>query len=86
MKIIFKKSFEKQYIKLNKIQKNNINNVIEIFINDPKSIILKNHLLKGRLKWKNSITVSHDIRIIFIEHDNYRIVEFLSVWSHNQVY
>lgn len=86
MKIVFKKSFEKQYVKLTQWQKENVNKSINIFMDNPKNPILKNHSLKGRLKGKNSISVSHDMRIVFIEHDNYYLVEFLALWSHNQVY
>ena len=59
---------------------------IEIFQKDPCHPTLKNHKLKGKFKDRRAISAGGDIRLIFEEYENYTLVLFLSVGSHNQVY
>jgi len=86
MNIKFKKSFEKQYEKLSKLQKEKVDTALTLFIDDYNNPILKNHELQGKLKGKRSISAAHDLRLIFSEENNYLIVNFLATGSHNQVY
>ena len=86
MKIVFHKSFNKAYKKLNKNQQKRINATLVIFNVAPFSPQLKNHSLKGKLKNMRSISAGFDLRLVYTEKDNHIIVIFLDVGSHNQVY
>jgi len=86
MKIKYHKNFEKQFKKLNQSKKDKALLIIDIFINNPNSKQLLNHALKGVLLGKRSISVSFDLRIIFEEFDDYTLVIFLDLGSHNRIY
>lgn len=86
MRIVFKKSFTKQYAKLNEDKRLLVDEAIRVFARDPKAPPLKNHLLKGRLAGKRAISAGFDLRIIFRVDGDYILVEMLAVGSHNQVY
>ena len=86
MKIKYHKKFEKQFKKLSLKDKNRVIEVVEIFINNPHDKRLLNHSLKGRLLGKKAISLSSDLRIIFEEFDNYTLVIFLDLGTHNRVY
>ncbi len=49
---------------------------------------LRNHWLEWKYKWKRSIDVTGDIRIIFKELSNgkYELVEIYDIWTHAQLY
>ena len=86
MKIVFKKSFEKQYKKLQQTEQLKVEEAIRLFFKNPLDPLLRNHALKGKLQGKRAIWVTGDMRIIFQEYDSYAMVECLAVGSHNQVY
>jgi len=86
MKIIFKKSFVKQYVKLDKSKRNSVDSAIRIFEKNPLTPELKNHALKGKLNGKRAISAGFDLRIVFRIDGYYVLVEMLGVGSHNQVY
>lgn len=86
MKIIYHKRFEKQFKKLTPKFKNKVIEVIGIFINDPLDKRLLNHNLKGNLLGKKAISINSDLRIIFEEFDDYTLVVFLDLGTHNHVY
>ena len=86
MKIIFKKSFTKQYVKLNASKRLSVDETIRVFARDPKTPELKNHALKGRLAGKRAVSAGFDLRIVFKVDGDYVLVEMLAVESHNQVY
>ena len=86
MKIIFHKDFVKNYKKLKKSQKENVDKALNLFKENPFNPILKNHGLNGSLKYFRSISAENDLRILFREKDNYILVVIISVGSHNQVY
>ncbi len=86
MIIDFHKYFNKRYEKLNPNIQNKIDIAIEKFRKDPFDPILKNHPLKGLMRGRRSFSVTGDIRIIFEEYDNYVLVVFLYLGTHNQVY
>lgn len=90
MKIVFKKSFTKQYQKLRQGEKNRINAALKIFSQNPFEPVLANHPLKkgGKIKINNlrAIAAGGDLRLIFRELDGYMEVIFIDVGSHNQVY
>ncbi len=86
MKIVFKKTFVRQYGKLDIQSQKKIEKTIELFEKDPFDPQLRNHALKGILKGKRSISAGFDLRIIFEEQDGYALIIMLAVGSHNQLY
>lgn len=58
---------------------------LQLFMENPKQSILKNHRLVGRQKDKRSFSITGDIRVIYIEESATQVV-FLDVGTHNQVY
>ncbi|MCC7197401.1 type II toxin-antitoxin system mRNA interferase toxin, RelE/StbE family [Candidatus Peregrinibacteria bacterium] len=86
MLIVLKKSFVKQYQKLQKASQSKIDNTLRLFEKNPHDPQLKNHALTGKLTGKRSISAGFDLRIVFELEGNYMIVTMLSVGTHNQVY
>lgn len=86
MKIRFQKRFQKQYKKLPHTIQAKAHKITKIFKKDPTSPILRNHALKGEMAGMRAISVSGDVRIIFVEEGNYKKVIFVSIGTHNQVY
>ena len=86
MKIIHRKKFSKNYIKLPRNLRQKVRTTEQLFKREPFHPSLQNHTLHGQLKHLRSISVTNDVRIIFEEFDNYAIVLMLDVGSHNRVY
>lgn len=86
MKIIFTKKFEKKYRKLPEFLKKKVNEIIKIFKTNPFDPCLNNHSLAGKLVGKYAIKVTGDVRIVFEQVDDYVIVIFLKIGTHNEVY
>ncbi len=86
MKIHFHKLFLKRYQKLDAKHQLRVKQTIQIFTSNPHLQELNNHSLRGKLIGKRAIKVNGDIRIIFVENDNYKQVVFLDVGTHAQVY
>ncbi|MFA5843019.1 MAG: type II toxin-antitoxin system YafQ family toxin [Candidatus Gracilibacteria bacterium] len=86
MKILFHKTFDKRYRKLNLKLKQKVDATLLIFMTNPFDPVLKNHPLKGSLQGKKSFSVTSDVRVIFEEHEKYTVVLMLDVGTHNQVY
>ncbi len=86
MQIKFHKKFAKAFKKLSPDLKKKTIEVIEVFTNNPKDKLLRNHTLKGKMKGKRAFSVTGDCRVIFEEIDGYVVVIMLDVGSHNQVY
>ena len=65
-----------------------VKDVLQIFIENPMDKELRNHGLEWKYKWKRSIDVTGDLRIIFKELSNWRyeLVEICDVWTHAQLY
>jgi len=85
MKIIFHKTFEKQYKKFpdkirQRIKERNI-----LFEKDPYNPILNNHALNGKYAGYRSISVTGNIRIIykFLDKDT---VLFSELGTHSKLY
>jgi addiction module RelE/StbE family toxin len=85
MNIDYNKSFDKQFAKLSRIQKQLVIDTVELFINDPFDDNLRNHPLKD--KWNNyrSITADYDLRL------HYRVINqgtilFVAVGTQAQLY
>lgn len=86
MKTRTSKTFRKQYAKLSKKQQEKVSDCIRRFKKDPFERRLRNHALKGLMNSQRSISAGGDLRLIFEEYENYTLVLFLDVGSHNQVY
>lgn len=57
---------------------------IQLFLNDKLNPILKDHALVGKLKGYRSFALGGDLRIIYVEFEEYYL--FTDIGSHNQVY
>jgi addiction module RelE/StbE family toxin len=86
MKFVFTKSFKKSYKQLPANKKVQVDKVLLLFSKDPFKKSLRNHKLKGKLHKLRSISVSYDLRIIFIAENGYVLVTFLDVGTHAKVY
>ncbi len=86
MKIRYHRIFNKAFIKLSPKIRKKVKETIVSFQKDPHNPDLDNHPLHGKLKGKCSISIGGDLRIIFVEKNNYEIAEFFDVGTHNQVY
>lgn len=80
-------NFKKQYKKLSDIDKNRVDQALEKFIENPTHPSLRNHALKGKdYEGLRSIDAAFDLRIIFFEEGDYKIVILLQVGTHSQLY
>jgi addiction module RelE/StbE family toxin len=82
----YKKTFQKQYGKLNSLQKEKVNSALRIFRQNPADEKLKNHALQGKMAGLRSISGGFDLRLIFVEEGNYTKVIMLKVGTHSQLY
>jgi len=86
MQLHFHKNFDKTFKTLSLKQKQRVKETIDLFKQNPHDPSLKNHALHGRDKDKRSISTGGDLRLVFKERNNYEIVLFIRVGTHNQVY
>lgn len=86
MQIYFKKSFVKQYTKLQKNYRIKVDEAILLFEKNPHDPLLKNHALTGKLSGKRSIAAGFDLRIVFVVEGDYAVAIMLAVGTHNKVY
>ena len=85
MKINYKKKFKKSFSKFQlKIQQKAIF-VLDIFIKNPNSKILRRHSLKGKYSNYESIDVTGDIRII-IQPKTKEIIDICDIGTHSKLY
>jgi addiction module RelE/StbE family toxin len=85
MRVKFQQSFNKQFTKLSKAQKQLVIDTIELFTENPMHYSLRNHPLRD--KWVNyrSITAADDLRL------HYRVISkdtalFVAVGTHDELY
>jgi addiction module RelE/StbE family toxin len=85
MQYILSKRFEKDFAKLPKSVKKKVLSVLQKFANDPTDPALRNHPLSG--KWNNyySISVTGDIRAVYVFIKD-EVVYFVAVGSHCELY
>lgn len=86
MKIKSRKKFDKKFNKLPEKEKQQIKIKIELFSEDPFHYSLRNHALSGKMRGLRAFSVGGNMRIIFQEFDDYILVIFLDLGSHEQVY
>ena len=82
--IQFKKSFQKEYRKLNQRNKDKWSIVFEVFYKNPLCKSLRRHKLKGKYQGFESIDISPDIRAVFRQTGN--TFYFWHIRNHNQLY
>ncbi len=80
----FKESYKKRGFKENEYIKSLISYVSNLLIYNLNDKALRVHDLKGSMKGKKSLSLTDDIRIIFIETETQYI--FLDIGSHSDVY
>jgi addiction module RelE/StbE family toxin len=85
MKILYLKSFKKQYKKLPKKQQLQFDSRLVLFVISPTSPELRNHPLKGSYYGYWSINISGDLRALYkIQGDS--IVIFALIGTHSELY
>jgi addiction module RelE/StbE family toxin len=85
MTIAFDRSFDKQFTKLTKVQKQQVRDAVELFIEHPLHESLRNHTLIKEWSNYHSITAADDLRL------HYRIIStekalFVAVGTHSELY
>ena len=86
MNIDFSKSFDQQFQnRLSAKQRQNVLEVIELFIDNSLHKDLRNHALYGKWNGYRSISVGGDLRLHFKVIGGERVV-FEAVGSHDQLY
>jgi addiction module RelE/StbE family toxin len=76
----------KAFSKLSLKKQTKIKNTIKIFQNNPHDPRLNNHALHGKDAGKRAISAGGDLRLVFKQENNYQLVIFVRVGSHNQAY
>jgi len=86
MQIEYSKRFIKEFKKCPENIKTNFKKRLETFINDPYNSILNNHPLIGELKNYRSLNITGDWRAIFEEINGGKIIYFVAIGTHSQLY
>jgi len=87
MEIIRHNTFKKQYKKLSEKNQEAVHDALKKFEKNPLDKSLRNHALKGKkYAGLRSIDARFDLRIIFLQKENYTIVILLYLGSHSQLY
>ncbi|MBL7045789.1 MAG: type II toxin-antitoxin system mRNA interferase toxin, RelE/StbE family [Parcubacteria group bacterium] len=85
MRIVFQKSFEKQYIKLPKKIREQFETRLILLINDRNSPNLHIHKLKGTYDGLWSLNITGDIRAVF-DKSHESTITFVAIGSHSELY
>lgn len=87
MKVFFTKGFKKNYAK-RIASHENLNGRFEqrydLFVENPKNEVLKDHALRGSMRGLRAFSVTGDIRVVYFIRDN--IAYFVDIGTHSQVY
>ena len=86
MKIDYTKRFLKQYYKQPIKVQQQFQDRINIFKTNPLDPKLRNHPLKGKYSKYKSINITGDIRALYTENSDGKIVLFAFIGSHSQLY
>jgi addiction module RelE/StbE family toxin len=86
MKIIYSDDFYKKFKRLSESDKGSVKETIRFFQDHPSHHSLRNHPLSWSMSGKRSISVTDDMRIIFIEKWWYIQVLMLDIGGHDEVY
>lgn len=85
MRIVFQKSFEKQYKKLPKKTREQFDVRLVILLNNQHNPQLYIHKLNGVYGGLWSINITGDIRAIF-DKSHQSIITFIAIGSHSELY
>lgn len=80
----WRKSFKKDYNRLNKRQKKAWVKTLGLFLTDPRYFKLRRHKLSGAYLGLESIDVMPDLRALFFEDSQW--IVFYYIRNHNQLY
>ena len=83
-KFEYRKSFRKDFKKLDRKDLFKWINTLELFLSSPTADHLRRHKLKGKYKGLESIDVSPDLRALFRQEGG--LVIFHYIRNHNQLY
>ena len=88
MKVIFKKTFTKNFEKLDRKIQQKTDEKITIFRRNPFERILNNHALTWKYTWFRSINITWDYRAIFQDmwEWKYEFVAFVDIGTHSDLY
>lgn len=91
MKLNLTRKFKKESAKLisgNSQLRNKLSGVLKILSENPFDPNLKTHKLKGEYEGLWSLSLTYDLRIIiqFREINNERVIDLLTVGTHDEVY
>jgi addiction module RelE/StbE family toxin len=85
MNVDYSKSFDEQFRNLSRLNKQSVRDAVELFIDEPFHISLRNHPLKEQWRGYRSISADDDLRLHFKMTSKSRTI-FVAVGSHNQLY
>lgn len=85
MKIILSKNFLKKYDRLRTGEKKKFKERRDIFLKDPSSPILNNHVLHGEYSGYRSINITGDLRVLY-EPLSKNTVQFVIIDTHSNLY
>ncbi|MDQ1299805.1 MAG: mRNA interferase YafQ [Patescibacteria group bacterium] len=85
MQLFRSKRFEKQFAKLSSKAKEKATERLLIFVVNPFDSILQNHSLTGVFLGCRSISITGDIRAIYLEVDR-DTAHFLLIGTHHELY
>lgn len=86
MEIQFHRTFTKHFLRLDKNIQQKVKDAIVQFEQDPFGPKLHNHILHGELFPRRAISVTGDVRLLFLEYNQYALVIFIDVGTHAQLY
>lgn len=86
MTIRYHRRFERKLQNLPRPLREKVVVAIARFVQDPRDPTLHNHPLHGRLAALRAFSVGGDLRVIVQEFDNYTLVLFLDIGTHERVY
>lgn len=88
VKLVLTASFEKRlskYIHKHPDMESKIKNKLNLFVNSPYALELKNHKLSGKLDELRAIVISYDCRLVFqfVGEDKALLID---IGKHDEVY
>ncbi len=84
MKVDFKKSFQKSFIKLPKDIQDKFDARYMLFVENAFHPLLRNHSVHPTFEHGRSINITGDYRAIYIKHGD--IIVFIEIGTHSELY
>lgn len=85
IQVISTKNFEKKFAKLPVKIKTQLGLRLQLFIQNPRNILLNNHALAGIYEGYRSINITGDFRLIYEEIDS-SVVRLIDIGTHSELY